>query len=73
MAARRVIATIEHMTPVPPRSVWQGDGLFDFKADKLPTNVKEMFVEFNPDDTVKSRKPGYVVPPKPTKPVKADK
>lgn len=58
------------MTPVPPGSVWQGDGLFDFIADKLPPNIKEMFVEFNPDDTIKSRKPGYVVPPKPVRPAK---
>ncbi len=58
---RNFIATLNNMVFVPPRSIYRGEGQFDFIADddKLPDVAKQKFLEVDAQANVIFKKGGF--------------
>ena len=60
MADKYITATLHHMSPVPPGSVYRGDQMVEFKVPPgrpTPENITKKYAEYDPEDNTYFKDP----------------
>ena len=52
MANKIITATLHNLTPIPPGSVYRGNGMFEFSCKKDPETIAKKFAEYDPEQKI---------------------